>query len=504
MNRNVGRKARRTYQVRSMSVALTLLLGGCASFSPDQGMAPIEAAATEALGKNVVKIRNADDARDVKARVAALLAGSLTADAAVQIALLNNRALQAAFNDLGVSEAQMVEATLPPSPTLSLSRLVVSGAVLEIERQVLQNILGLLTLPRRREIAEDRFRQAQMRAIEAVLRTAADTRRTYYRAVAAGQGVIFLKQTQRAAEALSDLAKQLGETGAMGKLSQAREHAFYADVSRQLAVARLRHRTEREQLARLMGLWGRDLGFKLPDQLPKFPARPRRMEDVEREAVQRRIDLQMARLELEILAKSYGLTRATRFINVLEVRGISITEWSRITEVDYELQPGPTLVKTVSPETEKERWKGIELEFQIPIYDFGEARTRGASETYLAAANRFADKAIAVRADARVAYQSYRGAHDIARVYRDKLLPLRKTISEEMLLQYNGMLADLFELLQDYRVRIQSNLETITAERDFWLANVDLKSAVLGGGGAPAAVGGEGGAQMAAAEGAGH
>ena len=115
MNRNVGRKARRTYQVRSMSVALTLLLGGCASFSPDQGMAPIEAAATEALGKNVVKIRNADDARDVKARVAALLAGSLTADAAVQIALLNNRALQAAFNDLGVSEAQMVEATLPPS-----------------------------------------------------------------------------------------------------------------------------------------------------------------------------------------------------------------------------------------------------------------------------------------------------------------------------------------------------------------------------------------------------
>jgi len=488
-----------------MLLGTTLSLGGCASLSPDQGMGPVHEIATGTLHKDIVKIRNEDDASYVRGRVEALLARPLTADAAVQIALLNNRALQAAFNELGVSEAQMVESSLPPSPTVSLSRLVVSGAVLEIERQVLQNILGLLTLPRRREIAEDRFRQAQLRAIEAVLRTAAETRRAYYKAVAAGQGVIFLKRAQTAAESLSDLALKLGETGAMGKLSQARQHAFYAEVSRQLAVARLHHRAERDRLARLMGLWGGDLDYKLPDGLPEFPARPKRRDAVEKDAVAKRIDLEIARTDLELLAKSYGLTRATRFVNVLELRGISKTEWHHITETDYELRPGPTLVKTETPATEKESWRGIELEFQIPIYDFGEARTQGAAEAYLAAVNKLVDKAINVRGEAREAYVAYRGAHDIARIYREKVLPLRNVISDEMLLQYNGMLADLFELLQDSRARIESSLETINAERDFWLASVDLDVATIGGGGiAAAGVGGESGGRVADAGGGGH
>ena len=90
-----------------------------------------------------------------EARVQALLSRPLSAEAAVQIALLNNRGLQAAYNELGISEAQMVEASLPPSPAFALSKLFTS-AQFEIERQIVQNVLGLLTLPRRREIAEDR------------------------------------------------------------------------------------------------------------------------------------------------------------------------------------------------------------------------------------------------------------------------------------------------------------------------------------------------------------
>ena len=476
----------------AVAFSLVVGLGGCANFSPDQGMGAVQGVATASLGKDVVKIRNKEDAEDVRARVKALLGRPLTANAAVQIALLNNRGLQAALYELGVSEAQMVEASLPPSPTLSLSRMVVPGAVLEIERQILQNILGLLTLPRRREIAEDRFEQAKLRAAEAVLRLAANTRRAYYNAVGAGQTVIFLKRAKVAAESLSDLAKKLGESGAMGKLSQARQHAFYVEVTRQIAVARLKHRSERDRLARLMGLWGSDLAFKLPDALPRLPRYARRLDAIEKDAVANRIDLRIARAELEILAKSYGLTRATRFINVLELRGISKNEWRRVIETDYELTggPPPTLIKTETPATEKERWHGVELEFQIPIYDFGEARTRGARESYLMAANKLAELAINVRGQAREAYQAYRGAYDIAGIYSSKLLPLRNVISEEMLLQYNGMLADLFELIQDSRARIQSNVEAIGAERDFWVAAVELDAAILGGGGASPGVGG--------------
>ena len=136
--------------------AAGLLLGGCANFSQDVGMTRVADQTGSILGKEAVKIRSEGDSVAAQARVASLLSKPLTADAAVQIALLNNRALQAAYNELGVSEAEMVEASLPPAPTFSLARL--TGAELEVERQIVQNVLGLLTLPRRREIAEDRFR----------------------------------------------------------------------------------------------------------------------------------------------------------------------------------------------------------------------------------------------------------------------------------------------------------------------------------------------------------
>jgi outer membrane protein TolC len=439
--------------------AAGLVLGGCASFSKDGGMALVADQTGSVLGTSAVKIRNEADAASARARVRSLLSVPLTADAAVQVALLNNRALQAAYNDLGVSETDMVQASLPPTPTLSLVHL--TGAELEIERQIAQNLLGLLTLRRRREIAEDKFRVAQARAVEATLATAAEARRAYYRAVAAGQTVKSLEQSRASAEAVSELAEKLGQTGALPKLDQAREHAFYAEVSGQLAVARLRQRNEREKLNRVLGLWGGELDYRLPDKLRPLPAKPRTPTDVETEAVASRIDLQMARMELAALAKEYGLTHATRFIDMLEVSGVSRNE------------------RSTGQETPR---SGYELSLQIPIYDFGEVRTKRAEETYLRSVNLLIDKAVNVRADARTAYQAYRGAYDIARYYDKTILPLRETISEQTLLNYNGMLSDLFGLLTDARDRISTNMQAIDAKRDFWLADVDLHAAMAGGG----------------------
>lgn len=252
------------------ALAAALLVSACAHFSPDGGMLFVEEQAGAALGTEVVKIRSAEDAAAVDARVHALLAEPLTAEAAVQIALLNNRGLQAAYNELGISEAQMVEASLPPSPAFTISKLFTTGQF-EIERQIVQNVLGLLTLPRRREIAEDRFHQAQVRAVEATLRAAAEAQRAYYRAVAANQIVSFLAKARTAAESTSELSKKLGETGALPKLDQAREHAFYAEISAQLAVARLRQRVEREKLKRALGLWGEQANYKLPGALARLP-----------------------------------------------------------------------------------------------------------------------------------------------------------------------------------------------------------------------------------------
>lgn len=475
----------RTRTSRSTIVGLTiaLSLGGCANFSADGGMSFIKSEAGGELNKDVVKIRTEADAAATRARVDALLKASMTDESAVQIALLNNRTLQAAFSELGISEAQMVEASLPPSPTLSLARLVATGE-LEIERQILQNVLGLLTLPRRKEIAEARFQQAKVRAVEATLKAAAEARRAYFRAVAANRAVVFLEEARTAAEALSDLAKKLGETGALTKLEQAREHAFTADVNGQLGMARLKQRVEREKLIRALGLWGNQTAFKLPNDLRALPKSPRTYKDIETDAVRRRVDLEIARQDLEILAKQHSLTRATRYVDVLEVRGISKTEWKPIEKTNYSLDPGPppSLSSTTEVERERTRWRGLELEFKIPIYDFGESRTRLAEETYMAAVHRLIAKAVDVRSEAREAYTSYRGAYDIAMHYQKEILPLRQIINDEMLLNYNGMLKDLFSLLTDSKARIMANVQAIEARRDFWLAQVDLHVALVGGG----------------------
>jgi outer membrane protein TolC len=218
----------------------------------------------------------------------------LSADGAVRIALLNNKGLQASYNELGIAEAAMVEASLPPNPTFSLSR-IQTPVELDIERRIIMDILALATLPARAELAAERFHQAQLRAALETLRVGFETRRVYYPAVAAEVLAASLAQAASAAESAAKLAKELGETGAMNKLDQAREEAFYVELSTELAGARQRAASERERLIRALGL--QDGGaLRLPHALPPLPNAPRTLVAVETDAIRRRVDLKIARI----------------------------------------------------------------------------------------------------------------------------------------------------------------------------------------------------------------
>jgi hypothetical protein len=191
-------------------VGCAILLGGCKTFSPDGGMGPVAAIIGGTLNKDVVAVRTPED--DILARgvVESLLKRPLTADAAVQVALLDNRGLQAAYNELGIAEAVMIANSRPPAPTFSISN-VSTALELDIERQIVVTILGLVTQPARSRIAADRFAQAQLQAALETLRVAAETRRAYYRAVSASEAVAALTQFKSAAEASAELAKHLAK-----------------------------------------------------------------------------------------------------------------------------------------------------------------------------------------------------------------------------------------------------------------------------------------------------
>jgi outer membrane protein TolC len=193
-----------------------------------------------------------------------------------------------------------------------------------------------------------------------------------------------------------------------------------------------------------------------------LPTRPASLSSIEIDAVSRRVDLQAARIELEALAKSYGLTQATRFLSMLEVAGIS--------------------KKTRDPEVGTIRERGIDVQLQIPIFDFGEVRVRQAEAAYMQAVNRLTEKAVNVRSEARDAYRTYRASYDIASHYQREVLPLRKIISDESQLRFSAMQIDVFALLQEARQRIAALRAAIEAKRAFWLAKAELIVAVNGGG----------------------
>jgi outer membrane protein TolC len=445
---------------RVLAIGSALFVTGCASFSPDGGMDIVKGVARAELSSDVVTLNTGVQASSPRIEVDRLLKRPLTETSAVQIALLNNRDLQAAYNELGISEAEKVRATVPPSPRFS-AWYIAGGSGLEIEGQIIADILALATLRARADIAADRFREAQLKAAGETLRVATETRRAYIRAVAARELANFLAQGQTSARASAQLARQLGESGAMNKLDQARHEVFYAELTAQLDIARQRVTSERESLVRWMGLSDGDLAFRLPEALLAIPGRPRNVKAVEVEALRRRIDLQIARVELVAQAKSYGLTRATRFINLLDASGISKTAQD---------PGGPRFQES-----------GGAVEFQVPVFDFGEIQRREAEAAYMEAVNRVTAKAVNVRSEAREAYQLYRSSYVIAARYERDVLPLRKVIADETLLRYNAMQIDVFALLIETRERIASTLAAIDAHRNYWLADANLAAALAGG-----------------------
>ena len=442
--------------MKALAAVLALAgLAGCATFSDDARFSAVEQAVKERTGAETKWTRTDDEANTVRGRVKELLAKPLGPTEAVQIALLNNPGLQASYAEVGIAEADLVQASRWQGPRFSFARLK-RGDEIETERGVFFDVLGLLTIPLSTRASESRLQATQNRAAAEGLRVALDARKAWFQAVAAQEGAKYMAQVRESAEASAELARRMAEVGNFPKLTQAREQAFYAEATAQLARAQHNALASRERLARLMGLWGEDLAFQLPDRLPDLPPSPREGGDLEAQALAQRLDVQGARRDADSLAKSWGLTRATRFINLLEVGVLSNTE------------------------TGQPRQRGFEIELVLPIFDFGSARTARAERLYMQAVSRTVEAAVEARSEVRETYSAYRTAFDLARHYRDEIVPLRKRISEEVLLRYNGMLMSVFELLADSREQVAAANGYIESLRDFWIAESDLQMALTG------------------------
>lgn len=471
--------------LRMTAAALPFALGACATTLPagitatGAGFGLVASKTQGATGRRTVWLQNAAQTREVAQNIHAMThRRTISADTAVQVALLNNRGLQASYADIGISAAEVWQQATPENPRVSVGLLGIGapelGLFSALESVVAVNLLDAPTRKRRVAVAQADYQRAQMQAVVDTLTLAAQTRTAWIDAVAAFETVALLNRAASAADASSELAAQLGRTGALNRAGQAREQVFDAELAAQAAEARLAAAAAKEQLTRLMGLWGTEVDYFVPDALPALPSGLKSTAGIEARALANRVDLEVAQLSLAATAAAYGLTDATRVLTDLEVIAGA--------ELEREREDG---------DVEEEVLPQVELEFQIPIYDSGRARLRKAELSYLQAANMLAEMAVTVRSEARNAETQYRGSYAVARQYRDVILPLRETINEEALLANNGMITSTFELLIDVREGLGSQLDAAEAKHQFWLAAAGLDAAIYGGGGAGG--GGEGG-----------
>ena len=441
---------------KSVAALVTVaLLSGCVSVSGDQGFGTVFALAKDRLGQDARLLRNDDDARALDSLIAAKMLAPLTADDAVQIALLNNRALQATYWNVGIAHADLIQAGRLKNPGFTFQRTHPGDAV-DIERSLTLSLVSLLTAPIARRIEGRRFEQTRLMVANDILQHAANTRHAYFDALGAAQGLAYARQVAASAEASAALTGRMAQAGNLSQLDLARQQLYEAEAAAAVARAGKRTVATREQLTRLMGLWGTGTTYLLPGRLPDLPPKPADIDDVERIAIRERLDIQAARVEAAHTASSLGLTKTTRFINVLDLGYVSKSNAGQ----------------GAAP--------GYAISLELPLFDWGGARLAKSEAIYMQAVNKVAHAATQARSEARESYIDYRTAYDLAQHYRDRVIPLRKKISDETMLRYNGMLVSVFELLADSREQSAAVHSTIDALKDYWMAHSRLEAA-LGG-----------------------
>ena len=442
-------------------LGIVLVLTGCASANIDQSLQATNRAAVAFTGGQAQLARTGDTRAANQKQVAEILKQPLTQTAAVQLALLNSPALQALLAERWGDLAAAAQSGRIANPVFSFERLKLLDG-LELSRTLSFGLLDLLTLPQRSAVAESRMQQAELQMTSDVVDQVTQVRQAWVKAVAAQENLVYAQRVNASAEASAELARRMQGAGNFNRLQRARQHAFYADATSQLLSSQQAVTSSREQLVRLLGLsdGAQENLLKLPERLPDLPKEPVAPAQVGSSLAAQRLDVRLAQLQLDAAGKAQGLNLVTSLTDI-EV-GVR-----RNTVFDNATAGGNTQ-------------RGYTVAVRLPIFDWGDAQRAAMNANTLAAAYRLEAAAGGAGSQLRESYSGYRTAYDLARHYRDEVVPLHKLISEENGLRYNGMLIGVFELLADTRDQISVVMAAISAQQQFWLADAALQATLMG------------------------
>lgn len=444
-------------RIPSLSVFLLAGLAGCASTSAAGAFRDSNALVEERTGYKAVWRTGGAEDDEVDRKVNALLSKELTLEAAVQIALLNNRSLQAEYEELGVAQAELVQAGLLKNPVFAGKyRFPLDSELAGIEADLVLDFLQLLTRGAAKKIAATALEATKLRVANAVVRHAYETKKAWFAVVAADQMLAMRTVITDAAQAAVEVAEKQHQAGNINDLELANEQTLFAQITLDLRRTEANVVTAREHLNRLMGTFGKQTAWKTAGRLPEIPAKDPPLEHLETLAIKRRLDLAAARRDVEVLSYGLALAKNTRWLGFVEA-GVS-----------FERKP------------EGIRLLGPSVSFEIPIFDQRQAAIAKIEAMLRQAKAREYALAVDVRSDVREKRNDVLVSRAVAEMYRNRLVPLREKVVALSQEYYDAMLLGVFQLLLAKQQEIEAYRSLIDTTREYWIARCDLDLATGG------------------------
>jgi len=442
--------------MRRLAPLAALLLTGCASVNPRPAFDELRE--QTGPGPKPEWARTPSEAEELDRVLDERLAAPLTLDAAVQIALFNNPTLQATFEQVGVSQADLAQASRLANPELSgFVRFPGEGSGENIEVSLLFDVFDLFMQPLREKVAAAELERTKLRVAHEVLTLAADVKEAYYTLAARQQLVARLGLIRELTAAAADFAARQHEAGTINDLELESRTVIDRESRVDVALAQAEVRADRERLNRLLGLWGPRTAWRLDAELPAIPAAEMPLDGLERHAVAQRQDLRSARWGVDLVGRALALRRRTRFFPIGIHAGINTEK-----------------------EITGERVTGPELALQLPIFDTGKASIVRLEAEHRRAQRQLEALAVDARSEVREQRDRMLTARDLALYYERELLPQRARILDLTLRQYNAMFKGAYDLLLAKQSEVEAEKARLAAWRDYWIARARLEKA-LGG-----------------------
>ena len=442
---------------RAPRYAIALLLAsGCASSMRQDLSSVRRLSKTQAA---LPRLREGHVEAEAQGDVRAMLTKPLDADAAVRIALLNNRELRARLRELGVARARVQQAGLVANPLFEVELLPERDSNLEL--RVEYEITSLIMAPMKRRAEQHDLEAARLEVAGEVVQLGYDVRTAFYALQTAEQRLALAQQTLDALAAGRDAAQALRAAGNIPELDAATQIVGYERSRIMVAQIELELASLREVVQRKLGLVGDDTKWTLDSSLHAVPEQAPSLADFESKVISAKLELGASKKRLDALAKRTGIARTEGWLP----------------EVAMDVHS----LRTDGEEGGDSQWRwGGGVSVEVPLFDHGQGERRGYESQFDALLERYQGLAIDLRSSARDTSNHLRSAHARARQYETVILPAQKTVMEQTLLQYNAMQVGVFQLLEARRELLDVQLAHADTVREYWSAQAAYEALLSG------------------------